>query len=134
MDEEEEGLTLNQVAVLYSGRPDRPASVGGLNPYGFWIWPGAENSIACFSSKTVGFFGGIRIRALRVRGIRSAEFRGELIGVEEDVTLWRYILACIRLFVVGVPLGNIGDPPVRLLDPERTNLSGSFQLIRSETN
>lgn len=127
--DEVEALTLNEVAVLYSKKSDRPAHVGGLNACGLWIWPGAENTIACFSSKTFLFFGGLRIRALRLRGIREAEYRSELVGVEEGVSRGRYVLHCLRLLTLGIPLGSVGEPPVRLLNPDKASVGGTFELI-----
>lgn len=129
LDPEERKLLLTEVAVVYSGKPDRPSQwFGGLNFLGFWVWPGAEGTVFACVSKSFLFFGAVRLRALRLHGIRTAEHRSELVGApnEQPEGLLKYLWRCFCLLIWGVPLLTV-DEAVPLL--QERDEAGDFKLI-----
>lgn len=126
-------LTLNDLAVDYTGpRSDlRPRKVGGLNPFGFALWSGVEGNVLVFTLKRGIVIGGLRLHALRVRGLRDPRKRSELLGgpgkgVEPTVA---YALRCLGL-LKGVPFPGIGKPLKLTRDDFDRNIpAGAFRLI-----
>lgn len=135
---QKQSLRLRDLEVFYSERQTAAHRFGSVNALGFYLWPGVEGMAACFTLKTLLFFGPLRLHALRLAGFGSPRRRIELVGspARPDGVIaygWR----CIRLLIWGVPLSRIGAP-VRLLKDspavpgaERPRV-GAFTLTRSD--
>jgi hypothetical protein len=128
-------LSLDEVEVYYSEQPARPKRIGGVNAIGFAAWLDVEGALVCFTLKSLVVFGGVRIHALRIRGVTDARYRTELSGTpNKPEGLARYALRLADLLVRGASLGRVGDRVKLLKDPAATasrarQEAGTFGLV-----